>query len=192
MNHTPEIKKALQFAARKHDGQIRVTSGEKSLPYVTHLFSAALLVAEDGASDGIVIATLLHDTLEDTDTTRAEIAEAFGESVAELVEAVSEPKEKEGKKLDWKERKIAYLENIAHASDGGLLISIADKIDNIESKLEEYAKEGVTLLRHWKQPNSEYLWFHGEVLRLAQKQLPEHPLTQRLAQVHTKEKEVFG
>src|SRR3989344_3851612 len=49
MNHTPQIEKAIRFAARKHHGQFRAESDP--LPYITHLFSTALLVAEDGAED---------------------------------------------------------------------------------------------------------------------------------------------
>ncbi|MCX6787822.1 MAG: HD domain-containing protein [Candidatus Kaiserbacteria bacterium] len=189
MNHTPQIKKALQFAARKHHGHLRQET--EPLPYITHLFSTALLVAEDGASDDVVTAALLHDTLEDTDATREEIVAAFNERVAELVESVSEIKEKDGKKLDWKERKTAYLANLEIAPTDAVLIAIADKIDNIESKLEAFEEEGKELLTRWKQPVGEYLWYHGEVLRIAQDRLSEHRLTMRLAEAHAKELAAF-
>ena len=193
MNHTPQIKKAIQFAARKHHGQLRIAStANEPLPYVTHLFSTALLVAEDGASDDVVTAALLHDTLEDTDTTREEIVEAFNEEVAQLVEAVSEIKEKDGKKFAWKEFKQNYLTLMEHSSEGALLIAIADKIDNIESKLEEFERDGESIHARWKQPKESYLWFYTETLRIAQARLPEHPLTKRLAEVHTKQVEVFS
>ena len=184
MNHTPQIKRAIQFAAKKHHGQMRRET--EPLPYVTHLFSVALLVAEAGADDDVVTAALLHDTLEDTDTTREEIVLAFNEHVAKLVEEVSEDKN-----LEWKERKEHYLANLENASDAAVLVAIADKIDNIESKLEAFEKEGQTLLKRWKQPPEEYLWYHGEALRIAQKRLPEHRLTARLAEVHARERKVF-
>ena len=192
MNHTPQIKKAIQFAARKHHGQMRVTKeGDRPLPYITHLFSVALLAAEDGARDEIVIAALLHDTLEDTGTTRDELAHEFGEEVAELVEAVSEPKEKDGEKLDWRGRKGAYLARLEEARAEALLIAVADKIDNIESLLEEHAREGAAFLRHFSQPASSYLRFHGAVLALAERRLPHHPLTIRLAELIEREGETF-
>lgn len=184
MNHTPQIKKAIQFAARKHHGQMRKET--EPLPYVTHLFSVALLVAEDGAHDDVVTAALLHDTLEDTETTHKEIVETFNERVARLVESVTEPKD-----LPWKEGKTAYLNTLKGAEDDAVLIAIADKIDNIESKLEAYGKEGEALFAHWKQSPTEYLWYHGEALRIAQKRLPNHPLTKRLAEVHAKEHVIF-
>lgn len=190
MNHTPQIKKAIQFAARKHHGQFRKET--EPLPYVTHLFSVALLAAEDGADDDIVTAALLHDTIEDTETTREEIASLFNERVAELVESVSEPKAVDGKTLDWKGKKSAYLSILEKAEDGAVIIAVADKIDNIESKLEAFAKEGNELLKRWKQPVADYLWYHGDVLRIAQARLPDHPLTKRLAELHEREKETLA
>lgn len=189
MNHTPQIKKAIQFAAKKHHGQMRREA--EPLPYITHLFSVALLVAEDGADDDVVTAALLHDTLEDTHTTHKEIVDVFNERVAELVASVSELTEKDGVTLDWKKRKMHYLAGVERASDGAVLIAIADKIDNIESKLEAFQTEGDVLLKRWKQPIEEYLWFHGEALCVARARLPEHPLTKRLAEAHAKEIKTF-
>lgn len=189
MNHTPQIKKAIQFAAKKHADHYRVET--ERLPYVTHLFSVALLVAEGGADDDVVTAALLHDSIEDTGTTREEIAAAFNERVAGLVVSVSELKEKDGKKLDWKERKSDYLARVEAASDDAVLIATADKIDNIESKLEAFEKEGDALLKRWTQPPEAYLWYHGEATRIAQERLPNHPLTKRLAEAHARERRAF-
>jgi (p)ppGpp synthase/HD superfamily hydrolase len=185
MNHTPQIKKAIQFAARKHHGQMR--KEVEPLPYLTHLFSVALLVAEDGAHDDVVTAALLHDTLEDTPTTREEIVETFNERVAELVEAVSEPKD-----LPWKERKTIYLKKLETAPIDAVIIATADKIDNVESKIESFEKEGAQMLARWARPASDYLWFHGAALEIAEKRIPNHPLTKRLRESHEKEKHVFG
>lgn len=190
MNHTPQIKKAIQFVARKHHGHLRLET--EPLPYVTHLFSVALLVAEDGAHDDIVTAALLHDTIEDTETTREEIISAFNEHVADLVEAVTEVKEKDGQTLSWRERKEDYLARLTDAPDDAVLIALADKIDNIESKLEAHEREGATILTRWKQPLESYFWYHGEVLRIAQKRLPDHSLTKRLTEVREKETRAFS
>lgn len=189
MNHTPQIKRAIQFAAKKHHGQMRKEA--EPLPYITHPFSVALLVAEGGADDNVVVAALLHDTIEDTDTTREEIAERFNERIAVLVESVSEPKTLNGRRLDWKERKTAYLENLKKADDGAVLIAVADKVDNIESKLEAFEYEGRSLMGRWDQSPAEYAWYHGEVLRIAQERLPGHQLTKRFVRVHHKEKTAF-
>jgi (p)ppGpp synthase/HD superfamily hydrolase len=189
MNHTPEIKKAIHFAARKHHGQLRKSGpSDAPLPYIVHLFSVALLVAEDGADDEIVIAALLHDTLEDTDTTREELVAAFGERVAGLVEGVSE----QGSIEDWRARKQDYLDHLETGDPDALLVAIADKVDNIESRIEEFEAQGDLYFGHWKQPNEAYLWFYGETARIAQERLPDHPLTKRLAETHARQVEVFA
>lgn len=185
MNRTPQIKKAIQFAARKHHGQWRAEA--EPLPYITHLFSTALLVAEDGADDDTVSAALLHDTIEDTGTTREELVQAFNARVADLVAAVSEVKMAGGKKLDWKERKARYLTSIEAAPDEALRIAVADKIDNIESVLEEIERNGDGIFATFGHAPAEYLWYHGEVARIARERLPEHPLAKRLAEAYARE-----
>ena len=87
------VTRAMDFAARRHSTQRR--KGLKAEPYINHLTEVALLLAEatDGADPALVMAGLLHDTLEDTVTTRAELVEAFGDDVASLVAAVTDDKE---------------------------------------------------------------------------------------------------
>ena len=189
MNHTPQIKKAIQFAARKHHGQMRKERDQ--LPYITHLFSVALLVAEDGASDDVITAALLHDTLEDTDATRGEIVSAFNEHVATLVESVSEISRHDGVRLNWKARKTRYLARLEKASSDAVLIATADRIDNIESMLDAIGNEGNGFITRFHQPIDDHIWYHGEVLRIAQKRLPTHSLTKRLAEVVARENEAF-
>lgn len=179
------------FAAHKHHGQLRVSSMEHSLPYIVHPFSVALLIAENGADDDTIIAALLHDTLEDTETTHSEIVEHFSVNVAELVESVSEVREQGGVQLTWKERKILYIENLERSGEASILIAVADKIDNIESKIESFEQYGEDILTRWKQPPEEYCWYHGEVLRIAQQRLPEHSLTKRFAEAYAKELKAF-
>jgi (p)ppGpp synthase/HD superfamily hydrolase len=189
MNHTPEIKRAIQFAARKHHGQFRKES--EPLPYITHPFSTALLVAETGADDETVIAALLHDTLEDTDTTEEEITGAFGRRVANIVIEVTEPADEVGHVLEWKERKKMYLAQIELGSEEALIVAMADKIDNIESRLEGFKHEGLQFSRKWSQSEDSYLWFYGAVLHIAEEKLPKHPLTKRLREAYRQEQKVF-
>lgn len=112
--------------------------GKLPLPYVTHLAAVAWLVADYTKNEDCVIAAWLHDTLEDTDYTAEELEEDFGREVRRFVETVTEPKEKEGEKLPWKERKLAYLEQLKAGPDEALLIAAADKIHNMRSIVEEY------------------------------------------------------
>ena len=79
------LKKAIDFATKKHEGQMR-KSGE---PYITHPLSVAALLVEWGMDTDTVVAGVLHDTLEDTDTTLAEIEEIFSRDIAFLVDGVT-------------------------------------------------------------------------------------------------------
>ncbi len=180
MNHTPQIKKAIQYAARKHDGHKRL--GAEGLPYITHLLSVALLVAEDGTDDDVVTAALLHDAIEDTQTTQEELLAAFNERVAELVLEVTEKKE-----LSWEERHERYLERLEAASDDALLIAIADKIDNIEDKLAALEREGPSFLKRFARRPQAYVEFYGKCLAIAERRLPEHRLSKRFAEAHAQE-----
>ena len=80
-----QIEKAYEFAKKKHEGQMR-KSGD---PYVTHVIAVAYILANLQAGPSTIIAGLLHDTIEDTDTKREEIAELFGEDIAFLVEGLT-------------------------------------------------------------------------------------------------------
>ena len=184
MQHTPQIKLAIEFAAQKHNGHQRL--GARPLPYITHLFSVALLVAEDGAHDDTVTAALLHDTLEDTDTEYEELRDTFNPRVAELVSEVSEEKT-----LPWAERKADYLARLAHVSDEALLIALADKIDNIESKLEGVAREGHAMFARWPHPPEAYAQIDAATLSIALERLPTHRLTKRLAELCERERIVL-
>lgn len=115
---------ALLFATEKHKNQIRKFNGE---PYVTHPIRVANTVKEFTSDKNIIITALLHDTIEDTDTTREEIETNFGIEVANMVCALSNDKE-ELKRLG----KTAYLtQKMNSLSDLELLVKLADSLDNI-------------------------------------------------------------
>src|SRR6185295_6702969 len=84
------ISEAAELAARRHNGMARKGRGNE--PYINHLTEVANLLATaiDGADAELVAAGWLHDTIEDTDTTREELAEKFGERVAALVVEVTD------------------------------------------------------------------------------------------------------
>lgn len=84
-NDHRRIEDAYAFAAKKHEGQFR-KSGD---PYITHCLGVGMILAQMQTSPTTIIAGLLHDTIEDTGTTREEIAQNFGEEVAFLVEGLT-------------------------------------------------------------------------------------------------------
>jgi (p)ppGpp synthase/HD superfamily hydrolase len=107
--------------------------GEAAEPMVNHLAEVADLVARatDGSDVDAVVAAILHDTVEDTDTTFEEIAGRYGARVARLVAEVTDDK-----RLPLAERKRLQVENAVHASRGAKLIKVADKTSNLRAMAE--------------------------------------------------------
>lgn len=122
------VARALDFAARKHSTQRR--KGEAGEPYVNHLAEVARLVAEatEGRDPVAVLAALLHDTIEDTGTSHAELEQEFGREVADIVVEVTDDKS-----LPKTERKRLQEQNAPHKSSRAKLVKIADKTSNLRS-----------------------------------------------------------
>jgi guanosine-3',5'-bis(diphosphate) 3'-pyrophosphohydrolase len=125
----PPIQKLLaaaQFAAQKHRNQRRKTID--LAPYINHPITVADLLARVGSVTDVAIlqAALLHDTIEDTETTPADLEQHFGSEVRDLVEEVSD-----NRQLPKAERKRLQIEHAPHLSPGAALIKLADKIANI-------------------------------------------------------------
>ncbi len=120
------LLKALAFAAHKHRAGSR--KGEPKIPYINHPISVAnILVDEGGVTDeNAVVAAVLHDTLEDTETTIAELAREFGDDIATIVTEVSDDK-----RLPKQERKRLQVEHAPHLSPSARLVKLADKICNV-------------------------------------------------------------
>ena len=120
------ILKALEFAARKHRDQRR--KDKRASPYINHPIQlAAVLWEEGGVADPMVIAAaLLHDTIEDTETSWQELRGAFGDEVADVVLEVTDVK--------WTKKSLRKRLQVArarHASERAKLVKLADKIVNL-------------------------------------------------------------
>ena len=119
------IHDAIIFATLKHAGQLRKGTG---VPYITHPMEVMQILSENGSCENVIVAGILHDTLEDTNTTPAEILEHFGEAILKIVSAESEDKSK-----TWKERKQTTINNLDNASLEEKSVCLADKLSNLRS-----------------------------------------------------------
>ena len=120
------LLKALAFAAHKHRDQRRKDAN--ATPYINHpLALARILTAEGGVTDAATIAAaLLHDTIEDTETSAAELDREFGPEIRSIVEEVTDDKA-----LPKADRKRLQVERASHASHKAKLVKLADKIANV-------------------------------------------------------------
>ena len=123
---TKQLITALAFAADKHKNQRRKDADAS--PYINHPIALAnLLLNEAGVEDQrVLIAAVLHDTIEDTDTTEQELVRHFGKDVADIVLEVTDDKA-----LPKAERKRLQIEHAAHISRRAKLVKLADKICNL-------------------------------------------------------------
>jgi len=131
MNEENLIEKARDFATKKHMGQLRKDGPQ----YITHPISVAKIVEEYWTgqnAEALITAALLHDTVEDTDTTIEEIKKEFGKYVAGLVAQLTvneEEMELVGKVKYHSEKMIDTKE----MSNEALFIRLADRLDNMAS-----------------------------------------------------------
>jgi guanosine-3',5'-bis(diphosphate) 3'-pyrophosphohydrolase len=120
------VLKAAAFASEKHSRQRRKDADAS--PYINHpLALANILANEGGVTDvSVLAAALLHDTVEDTETTIEELVALFGREIAGIVAEVTDDKS-----LPKEERKRLQVVKSASKSDGAKLVKLADKISNL-------------------------------------------------------------
>lgn len=125
------LLKALAFAAHKHRDQRR--KDPDASPYINHPIALADVLVNEGAVSDVEVlcAALLHDTVEDTATTRQELEEIFGPRIARIVAEVTDDK-----RLSKPERKRLQVEHATRLSPEAKLVKLADKICNLRDVAE--------------------------------------------------------
>jgi GTP diphosphokinase / guanosine-3',5'-bis(diphosphate) 3'-diphosphatase len=124
--HVNQIIFALAFAADRHRNQRRKDA--QASPYINHPIALANVLANEGnvTDERVLLAAILHDTLEDTDTLHDELMQTFGHEVAKIVAEVTDDKT-----LSKEERKRLQIEHARHLSAQAKLVKLADKICNL-------------------------------------------------------------
>jgi len=188
MQLTENIEKAIQKSAILHDGQRR--KGGKQPPYIIHPFAVAVIVSQYTDDENTIIAGLLHDTIEDTGYMKEEMEHDFGKTVTEIVQGVTEEKERNGEKLPWKTRKISYIETLKKAPEASLMVSAADKIHNLSSMIRDCGELENDMWKIFTPGKNEQLWFYSEVLEVLKKRL-NNDVVSEFEAVFQKAKKIF-
>lgn len=125
-NPLAALVQAMAFAADKHRNQRRKDA--EASPYINHPIALANVLANEGGVQDVTVlcAAVLHDTIEDTETTADELRALFGDQVAAVVLEVTDDKS-----LDKAQRKQLQIEHAAHCSPQAKLVKLADKICNL-------------------------------------------------------------
>jgi len=152
------IERAVALAIRAHGDQVRKGDGET--PYIVHPVTVALILARYWNDEDVIVAGLLHDTLEDTALAPDEIARQFGDKVRGFVEDVTEP---QLPGLSWETRTARYLRRLETAPHGSMLIACADKIANLISMVAAHAVEGGAVWRRFSASPAQKLGYYRQV-----------------------------
>lgn len=166
MNETIEIGREL--AKKAHEGQTRKTSGA---PYIGHPFHVAKILEEAGMPTVVIVAGLLHDTVEDTSVTIHDIEQEFGKEVADLVAYNTEEKEK-----SWEERKSHTIEQLKTGTLHQKALVVADKYANLLELIRNHQTLGEEIWNCFKRGKKEQHWYFSGVLQSGKENLPPHEI----------------
>lgn len=162
------INKAIYFATQAHEGQVRKVTGT---PFILHPLAVGCLLNDVGESEVTIAAGILHDIVEDTDKTLSDIREAFGPTVANIVDGCSENKD-----LSWEKRKQQTINDLLTASEAVCIVTCADKIHNLQVSVKGIKKEGEDFFVHFNRGYDSQKWYYGSIRNVLEKRIPNHPL----------------
>ena len=160
--NTDLLDRAIIFAVKAHSGTERRGKG---YPYIVHPLEAVEIVATMTKDQELLAAAALHDTVEDTDVTVAQIRDEFGDKVAALVAVESDDEMPAGvsEEDSWHTRKQAAIERLAKAPLEAKMVALGDKLSNMRAIARDYAIQGDDLwnLFHAKDPKDHEWHYRG-------------------------------
>ena len=152
------IERAINFAAIAHADQTRKGT---NMPYITHPFAVGMILQKIQCTDDVIAAGILHDTIEDTPVTFEELAEVFGQRVAELVLSASE----RDKSLTWFERKQQTIDQLNNAGLEEIQVITADKLHNIESIRADIETHGDHIWDRFNRGKADQHWYYSSIVK---------------------------
>lgn len=164
MKNADFFDKAIVFATNAHHGQFRKMG---KTPYILHPLEVAVIASTLTDDQDVLVACLLHDTVEDAGVSIEEIEDTFGSRVRELVESETETKVSDlPSSKTWKSRKEKSLEVLKNTKDLGVkILWLSDKLANARSFLRLYQLHGDDIWNQFNQKDpKEQLWYYTEIL----------------------------
>lgn len=163
------IEEAIAFAAEAHSGQQRKATGR---PYIWHPLAVGRLLADYGYPEHVVVAGLLHDTVEDTSVTLDDLDRLFGARVAAIVEGCTEPNHRS---LRWEERKTHTIGALPGASLDVRVVVASDKIDNLRSIAEDLETIGESVWERFRRDRPKQEWYYRGIAAAIRRNLAHDP-----------------
>jgi len=176
MIYTQKINRAIQLAVQAHEIDQKQKRKGKDVAYIIHPLNVGLILSLAGASEDVVVAGILHDTIEDSiedkKVTLASIIKEFGDDVAQLVMSVTE----QDKSLSWRERKESAINHIKDFSHESLLIKSADVISNVSELLVDYKNDGDKTFERFNASKEELIKNQLNIINAIHNRWEESPL----------------
>lgn len=167
------LYKAITFATKVHSG---VNRKGKDIPYITHPLTVALILSRVTQDENIIIAGILHDTIEDCEpygsVTKEFLEKEFNAEVARMVNDVTE----KDKTLPWFERKMEALKHIKHMQNDSLLVKSADVLHNLTDLNEEIKQNGVIAFKNFKASKEDIILRYEKLIQEIENTRHENPL----------------
>jgi len=170
------IFRAIEFATKAHAGHYRKKT---KIPYIVHPLGTAEILIRYKMPKDVIIAGVLHDTLEDTPATVGQIKKRFGANVAKLVEGASEP-DKSG---SWEDRKTHTIEYLKTAPVKVVYVACADKLHNAKSMLLDHKTYGDAVFLRLNRPKAKQKWYYTSLVKVFILRNRAHPLVREFADV---------
>ena len=178
MIYTSLIQKAIRFSIKTHEVYQKQKRKGKDIPYLAHPLTVGLILARVGASEDVIVAGILHDTIEDSTpekkVSRDMLEERFGPTVADIVLSVSET----SKELPWEERKREAIEHIKSFSHDSLLVKSADVLSNGSELIDDYTRDGDQVFARFNAPKDKIVAHYLSVISAITEHWPENPLVE--------------
>ncbi len=183
MIYTEKIQKAIVFSIKTHEVYQKQKRKGKDIAYVTHPLTVAMILSLAGAKEEVVVAGILHDTIEDSideKKVHAEmITERFGEEVAKLVLSVTEIDQSKS----WDERKREAREKIQHFSNDSVFLKSADILANTSEIYNDHLRVGDEVFDRFSVDKNKTLTHYLAVINELLAKWPDSPLADDLKRV---------
>ncbi len=152
-----KLDQAIEFAAKAHRSQYRKGT---DIPYISHPYGVGMLLLKAGCKEEVIIAGILHDTLEDTDTTEQDILNHFGPEVLMMVKGCTEPNKEES----WENRKKHTHAFLKNAPLSIRQVACADKIHNLRSIKADLESLGEKAWDKFKRGREQQQWYYTGIV----------------------------
>ena len=169
------IHDAIIFAARKHEGQKRKGT---DIPYLSHPMEVMQILTAAGCPEWVIVAGILHDTLEDKQTTAREIRELFGQDILDIVRSESEDKSR-----SWIERKQAAIDRLSGDTLETKLVCCADKLANLRSMYADKRETGEKLWGRFNAAKDDMRWCYQSIAEKLETSLSGYAMYRELTEL---------